>query len=84
MGVVIPILMMIKLTLRAIRVLVVKEKSRPFLLVVTLPFSIDINASVSFGPHLKRRHFGKMQLKTKSVNLESFFSNVIEKETAYY
>lgn len=84
MGVVIPILMMIKLTLRAIKVLVVKEKSRPFLPAVTLPFSIDINAHVSLGPHIKRRHFGKMQLKTKSVNLESFFTNVIEKKTAYY
>ena len=59
MGVVIPILMMIKLTLKAIKVLVVKEKSRTSLPVVTLPFFIDINACVSLGPHIKRRHLAK-------------------------
>ena len=59
MGVVIPILMMIKLTLKAIKLLVVKEKSRTSLPVVTLPFSIGINACVSLGPYRKRRHLAK-------------------------
>ena len=55
--------MMIKLTLKAIKLLVVKEKSRTSLPVVTPPFSIDINAYVSLGLHIKRRHLAKYNWK---------------------